>query len=102
MHVLLIKKYGNQKADISEKKFRVLLEDVKEEEVELSFLFQLFKKEKDVKVTIRKMDEIEKLLLLFKNWEDKHKENEEPSVQGGKNIDKGILQLIKNLNKGIR
>jgi hypothetical protein len=102
MHVLLIKKYGNQKADISEKKFRVFLEDVKEEEVELSFLFQLFKKEKDVKVTIRKMDEIEKLLLLFKNWEDKYKENEEPSVQGGKNIDKGILQLIKNLNKGIR
>lgn len=102
MHVLLIKKYGNQKADISEKKFRVFLEDVKEEEVELSFLFQLFKKEKDVKVTIRKMDEIEKLLLLFKNWEDKHKETEEPSVKGGKNIDKGILQLIKNLNKGTK
>jgi len=99
MHVLLVKKYGKDKIDLNEEKFRKFLNDVKEEETELAYLFKLFKKDNDVKITLRKMDEIEKLLLLFKTWDEEQKKNCEPEIRGSKKIDQGILELIKNFNK---
>lgn len=99
MRVLLVKKYGKEKLDLTEDKFKRFLNDVKEEETELAYLFKLFKKDSDVKITIRKMDEIEKLLLLFQNWDEKHKKKDECDLRGSKKIDQGILELIKNFNK---
>ncbi len=103
MHILLVKKYGRNKVEVNEEKFRIFLDDIKDQEKDLTYLFNLFKKDSDIKITIRKMDEIEKLLLLFKSWEDKYNdEDETPSAHEGKNIDKGILQILKNISKGIK
>lgn len=104
MHVLLIKKYGNKKDKFSEEKFRIFLDDIKEEETDLTYLFELFKKDSDVKITLRKIDEIEKLLLLFNKWGEEDEEKEEKEEIEGK--DKkgkkkgGIDSLISNLLKG--
>ena len=98
MRVLLVKKYGNEKLDLTQDKFKRFLNDVKEEETELAYLFKLFKKENDVKITLRKMDEIEKLLFLFNKWDEEHKK-EQPEEKGSKKIDYEILKLIKNFNK---
>jgi hypothetical protein len=105
MHVLLIKKYGKSKMDINQEKFKLFLDDVKDEEKDLNYLYNLFKKDSDVKITLKKMDEIEKLLLLFNNWhsEDEKEEQEEDSPPAnGKNIDKGIMKLIKDFSKGLK
>lgn len=104
MHVLLIKKYGKSKVEINEEKFKLFLDDVKDEEKDLNFLYSLFKKDSDVKITVKKMDEIEKLLLLFNNWHNEEEEEQEEDSQSGngKNVDKGIMKLIKDFSKGLK
>lgn len=104
MHVLLIKKYGKKNLEINQEKFKLFLDDVKDEEEDLTFLYNLFRKDNEVKITVKKMDEIEKLLLLFNNWhkEEEDEQEEDSSTSNGKNVDKGIMKLIKDFSKGLR
>jgi hypothetical protein len=99
MHVLLVKKYDLKKEDLDVNKFKLFLNDVKNEEKELTYLYELFKQDDEINITIKKMSEVEKLLLLFKNWGDDMEDEKESSSE---KVDKTILGLIKDYEKRLR